>query len=470
MAKKQQLLLEELLEQALVKDEDKPYEVPENWVWVKLDYLCKYIQRGKSPKYSTIESIPVISQKCIQLTGFDLSKARFIDPSTINSYIADRFIQPMDLLWNSTGTGTVGRINCYPGDSTFQKLVADSHVTIIRPIKEKISPKCLLYWLSSPYIQDKIDLLTSGTTNQIELNTTTVKDQQVPLPPLSEQQRIVALIESLFEKLDRAKELAQKALDSFENRKSAILHKAFTGELTKKWREENGVDFERDWEEKKFSSCVLLMQNGISKRGGTNGIDTVVLRLANILDNRIVEDDLRHIKLNEKESEKYLLSKNDLLIIRVNGSLDNVGKFIIVQNENSWAFCDHMIRARINEDIVIAKFVMYFSLTNCYKVFVQTNIVSSAGQNTISQKSLIELQVPVPSLAEQKEIVRILDSIFENEQKAKELCDVIDKIGHMKKAILARAFRGELSTNNPDEESALELLTEVLKKKVNFKL
>jgi len=70
-----------------------------------------------------------------------------------------------------------------------------------------------------------------------------------PLPPLAEQQRIVDCIESLFEKLDQAKGLIQEALDSFESRKAAILHKAFTGELTKKWREENGVGMD-SWGEK----------------------------------------------------------------------------------------------------------------------------------------------------------------------------------------------------------------------------
>lgn len=87
------------------------------------------------------------------------------------------------------------------------------------------------------------------------------------------------------------------------------------------------------------------------------------------------------------------------------------------------------------------------------------------GQANISITQSRNLEILIPSIQEQKEIVRILDNLLENEQKAKELCDVIDKIDHMKKTILARAFRGELSTNNPDEENALELLKEVLKEK-----
>ena len=81
----------------------------------------------------------------------------------------------------------------------------------------------------------------SGTVGQQRISMDYVRTYPIPVPPLPEQQRIVERIESLFVKLDEAKQKAQDALDSFETRKAAILHKAFTGELTAQWRKEHGV-------------------------------------------------------------------------------------------------------------------------------------------------------------------------------------------------------------------------------------
>ena len=464
MAKKQQSSWEELLEQALVKDEDKPYEVPANWVWVRLDSIGKVKGGKRLPQGHSLQEIRT-SHPYIRVVDFDngsinVNDLKYIADETY-SCIRNYTISKDDIYISIAGT--IGKVVFVPDYLDGANLTENAAKIVIN---HKIATKeYLCHLLDSQDMQLQIKSSTIATT-QAKLALFRICALYLPLPPLPEQQRIVALIEPLFEKLDRAKEIVQNALDSFENRKSAVLHKAFAGELTRQWSKENGVEIERDWPKKRFEECVLSLQNGISKRGGITGVDTVVLRLANILDNRIVEDDLRYIRLEEKEADKYILKNNDILIIRVNGSLSNVGKFIMIQDENNWAYCDHMIRARTLDDVVIAKYVIYFSLTNDFKGFVQNNIVSSAGQNTISQKSLNELQVPVPSLAEQREIVRILDNLLENEQKAKDLCDVIEKIDHIKKTILARAFRGELGTNDPAEESAVELFKEVLMQKV----
>jgi len=462
MAKKEKLSPEELLEQALVKEEEQPYAVPGNWVWTRLDYLCNYIQRGKGPKYSQLEEIPVISQKCIQWDGFDLSKARFIDPLTVDSYIEDRFIQPMDLLWNSTGTGTIGRITYYPKEPFLKKVVADSHVTVIRTIKDKVSPKFLLYWFSSPYVQDYIDAFSSGTTNQIELNTSTIRMHKVPLPPLPEQQRIVVVIESLFEKLDRAKELAQNALDSFENRKSAIMHKAFTGELTRKWREEN--------ECKAWINCVLndiileKPRNGYSPSGVSYITKYKNLTLSATTKGMFRSNCFKYVDIDIDDNSYLWLKTGDILIQRSN-SLEYVGTCAIYDGQdNEYIYPDLMMKIQTNTSLAITKFVYYILSDMKIKKYYRDNATGTAGNMPkINQKVVMNTPLLLPPLPEQQEIVRILDDLLENEQKAKELCDVIDKIDHMKKSILARAFRGELGTNNPAEESALGLLKEVLK-------
>ena len=178
------------------------FDIPSNWQWVRLNDICEYIQRGKSPKYSEIKKIPVVAQKCNQWSGFSLEKALFMDPNTLNSYGSERFLVHGDLLWNSTGLGTLGRMAMYNETiNPYGIAVADSHVTVIRPLKNLISSEYLFYYFSSHEVQSVIEDKAEGSTKQKELSTKTIKSYLIPLPPLSEQERIVNSIHQLFSKL-----------------------------------------------------------------------------------------------------------------------------------------------------------------------------------------------------------------------------------------------------------------------------
>ena len=186
-----------------IEDEEIPFDTPNSWEWVRLGEISQYIQRGRSPEYSEIEEIPVVSQKCVQWTGFDITKARYINPASLEKYAEERFLKEKDLLWNSTGDGTLGRIAIYKKDK-FEKVVADSHVTIIRTLNTE--NLYLLLYFSSKKVQDEINLKATGSTKQTELATSTVKEYIVPLPPIEEQKRIVSKVESLMKICDLLEE------------------------------------------------------------------------------------------------------------------------------------------------------------------------------------------------------------------------------------------------------------------------
>ena len=180
-------------------EDELPFKIPESWAWVRLGSICSFIHRGKSPQYSPIKKYPVVAQKCNQWSGFCIEKAQFIDPKTITKYTQEQFLQDDDLLWNSTGLGTLGRMAMYSTSLNPYKIaVADSHVTVIRVLKDFVDPRYVFAYLTGPSVQSTIEDKADGSTKQKELATSTVISYLVPLPPLAEQKRIVAQIEKML--------------------------------------------------------------------------------------------------------------------------------------------------------------------------------------------------------------------------------------------------------------------------------
>ena len=173
-------------------EDEIPFEIPEGWEWARLESVTTYIQRGKSPKYSTVEKYPVIAQKCNQWSGFSVEKARFIDPATVSKYADERILKDGDLLWNSTGLGTLGRMAVYDSaKNRYGWAVADSHVTVIRTREDWLDHRFAFAYFAGPSVQSVIEDQASGSTKQKELAQETVRNYLIPLPPLAEQRRIV---------------------------------------------------------------------------------------------------------------------------------------------------------------------------------------------------------------------------------------------------------------------------------------
>ena len=189
---------------AVCIDEEIPFEIPSNWAWVRLNDICSFIHRGKSPKYSPIKKYPVVAQKCNQWDGFSIEKVKFIEPQSISLYNEEYFLQDRDLMWNSTGLGTLGRMAIYYMIlNPYELAVADSHVTVIRPYKTHIVSEYLYYYFASNTVQSVIEDKSDGSTKQKELATKTVKAYLVPIPPFAEQQRIVQKIKSVTSIMSR---------------------------------------------------------------------------------------------------------------------------------------------------------------------------------------------------------------------------------------------------------------------------
>lgn len=200
-------------EKALLRaDRAAEFEIPSSWRWTRLGFITSYIQRGKSPKYAEGDGYPVISQKCVQWTGLDLTAAKQITPESLDDYEPIRFLRDGDLLWNSTGTGTIGRVVRVTRPA--ERLVCDSHVTIVRCLEAV--PEYVRTWLRSDHVYALIEERAAGSTNQVELTAQMAINQAIPVPPLAEQHRIVAKVDELMalcEELEAARMAREAARD-----------------------------------------------------------------------------------------------------------------------------------------------------------------------------------------------------------------------------------------------------------------
>ena len=180
-------------------DEEIPFDIPDTWEWVRLENCCsKEIRRGKSPKYAERSGTLVFAQKCnTKYNGIDVGLALFLDEATLSRYSADEYMQDGDVVVNSTGTGTLGRVGFYQiADNRLRlPIVPDSHVTVVRGFRS-IQPFYLYAFMKAS--QRELEKKGEGSTNQKELKPLTLKEMLVPMPPVSEQKRIEAAITTAF--------------------------------------------------------------------------------------------------------------------------------------------------------------------------------------------------------------------------------------------------------------------------------
>ena len=189
-------------------DEEIPFEIPDSWIWCRLENCCnKEIKRGKSPKYAETGSTLVFAQKCnTKYSGIDIGLSLFLDNSILCKYPNTEFMQDGDIVINSTGTGTLGRVGIYRSVDNRKRLpiVPDSHITIIRTYKSLLADYVYAYMKAS---QSQLEKMGEGSTNQKELKPLTLKNFLIPIPPKEEQKAIASKVTTLFSYLDSIAEL-----------------------------------------------------------------------------------------------------------------------------------------------------------------------------------------------------------------------------------------------------------------------
>ena len=214
-------------------EDEIPFDVPNNWEWCRLQTICaKEIKRGKAPKYEEKSSVIVFAQKCNTKSGFiDISKAKFLAQNTLKKYADEDFLYYNDIIINSTGTGTLGRVGIYKKEDDIYniKIVPDSHITTVRTIPSEINAQYIYYFLK--FNQLYFENSGVGSTNQKELKPEVISTFLIAIPPLNEQNAIidkVNMVNKHLSNLDNEKEQLKKLISST---KSKILDLSIRGKL-----------------------------------------------------------------------------------------------------------------------------------------------------------------------------------------------------------------------------------------------
>lgn len=448
------------------------YEVPQNWEWVKLEALTNKINYG----YTETATFEAVGPHFLRITdlkkcGVDWNSVPFckIDEKRKVNYLlkkGDVVIARM---------GSVGK--SYLIDTPPESVYASYLIRL--KLNSLIIPKYLDYFNRSLTYWSQITTESKGSTRP-NVNASVLKNLNIPVAPLPEQQRIVNRIESLFEKIDKAETLINEAREGFEKRKEAILAKAFRGELTEKWREDNGELIRNDYLEQKYinhkynikckyqddlfdepfeiPSCwkwAKLSEVGKLERGKSKH------RPRN--DKRLFGGEYPFIQTGDvARADKYILKhKQTLSELGINQSklfskgtlcitiAANIGDVAILSYD--CAFPDSVV-AFIPNSLILSEFVYYYLLI--IKSILE-QFAPATAQKNINIAILNEVKIPLMCIEEQESLIKTVDELIDNEMSIKDLLDMDKDISLIRKAILAKAFRGELGTNNELEQNML---------------
>jgi len=285
----------------------------------------------------------------------------------------------------------------------------------------------------------------TGTT-MIHVSKGSMEDRDLGLPPLPEQRRITAKVESLFRRSETAGQDLSRIPRLIHRYRQAILATAFRGDLTADWREIHQISFEDDWSTAKLGDLSTDVRYGTSEKCHYEPKHTPVLRIPNVVNGRIDTNDLKYGQFDKKEMEKLALRSGDLLVIRSNGSLDLVGRAALATDAvTGYLYAGYLIRLRLDSARVDPKFVQLAFEESAIRQTIEGLAKSTSGVNNINSEQLKALKLPLPPLPEQSEIVRRVENAFAQiNQTAAETARASLLLDRLDQATLAKAFRGKL--------------------------
>jgi len=435
-------------------------ELPPGWAIAKISDITAYLSRGKQPKYISYSNLPVINQRAIRWFGIQNEYLKYVDPIQFDQWEPERFIQDGDILWNSTGTGTLGRACLVKSQDLEPPKVVDSHVTIVRPNQAAVDPRFLFSWVQSSEVQENIASLATGATNQIELSRAAIASMRIPIAPLKEQKEIADKLDSLLARVNACRDRLDRIPLILKRFRQAVIAIATSGQLTKDWR--NGEDVNSWLYERAEDVCEKVQNGGTPKEGFINQPGVPFLKVYNIVDQKIdfeYRPQFVSELIHKSTLAKSCTKPGDVLMNIVGPPL---GKVAIVPNLFSeWNINQAITLFRPSERVTTGWLYHFLCSGNSVAEIIHETR-GSAGQRNISLSQCRNFLFPVPPIEEQHEIVCRVETLFDYAERLElRYQNALRQVEQITSTLLSKAFCGELVLQDPDDEPAMILLERI---------
>jgi len=437
------------------------------WTLSTIGELAPYVQRGKSPKYTDCSELPVINQKCIRWNKLETQHLKFIHPDQIAAWDSARYICPGDILWNSTGTGTVGRAYLISETDCVTPKVVDSHVTIVRGCNQ-IDQRYLFNWIKGPLVQQKIEEMCDGTTNQIELSRRAITETKIPIAPFDEQKRIADKLDAVLAHVDTCRDRLDRIPAILKRFRQSVLAAASSGKLTKDWRSlPSEIILEVEVKEP-YAHIVQGPTSWIQRSlgevcdfiGGSQPPKSTFISEAS-------DDVVRLIQIRDYKTEKFKVfiplklarrfcNKTDVMIGRYGPPIFQILRGI------EGAYNVALMKAEPKIPSLELDYLFLWLKGETLLRYVEAGSTRTAGQDGISKELLFPYPFFLPPVEEQREIIRRVESLFTYADRLEaHYTTSRAQVEKLTPALLAKAFRGELVLQDPNDEPARELLARI---------
>jgi len=409
--------------------------IPEDWEVVRLGEVAEVKGGKRLPKghklvnYDT--GFPYIRVIDFKNMSVNLSSVKFLEPNTYEK-IKHYTISSNDVYISIAGTP--GLIGVIPEILDNANLTENAAKLVLR--SKNLIKWYLAYFLSSEFGQRQINQ-SIHKANQPKLALARIKTFKLPLPPLSEQQKIAKVLN----KIQQAIEIQERIIQETKNLKKSLMKKLFTEGLYDEEPKETEIGIiPKSWEVVKLGDGILKnISYGLSIRGKNKG-KYPILRMNNLVDGLISTKDLQFVDIDEKTFRKFKLYIGDILFNRTN-SFELVGKTSIFTFEGDFVFASYLIRIKVNESIIDPFYFNFYFNWNKTQTRLKGLASRGVNQANISATKLKSFPIPLPPLEEQKEIAHILSTVdkkIEIEKKKKEI------LKELFKTMLHKLMSGEI--------------------------
>ena len=394
---------------------------------VKLAEVASYISRGITPSYTDADGLCVINQKCIRNGSLSLAESRLHNESK-KIVPTDKIVQPMDILVNSTGTGTLGRVAQVTANI---RATVDSHVTIVRPSKEV---DALFLGYAVKWRKPFIEALAEGSTGQTELSRFRLGDEiTIPLPSLVEQQQIAGILYAI----DCQINTNSKINDNLQQQLCAIFMERFT----------NNPALESIQQVPLSELCSVVTKGTTPTTLGKPFVDRGInfLKAESILDNHSLDKGkFAHIDEETHDMLKRSVIYAGDIVFTIAGTL---GRFALIDsdilpaNTNQAVAIIRADKGRISPEYLYACFIGNWH-NDYYSKRVQQAVQANLSLTTI--KSL-----PIPVLT-QDEMVSYMALISPIIRMLKQNEMENERLAALRDTLLPRLMSGEVDVSNID--------------------